>query len=977
VAGGADAAAAYPAAMVRNAFIPAVIACLSILPAAEAPAPFPNMARVVGQVLDSYYDPKAFRPQVMVERALRALAEAEPAILATWRDQRIWLRFGDTAPARPIDAKTPTDLAEAMEILEQVRQAVASAAVTRSEDESRRRADGLPALLVDDQRHLRGLDYALFNGALATLDPHTVIMPPERAQEFHEEIQGEFFGIGAILRDEEGQVQIERVLPGLPAERGGIEDGDVILAVDGEKIAGLALPQAVRRIKGAKGTTVRLTLSRTSVEQPFDLAIVRDLVTPITERSARVGDIGYVRLDEFHAKAGQRLFDLVVGMQRERPLTGFVLDLRFNGGGLLDQARLISDFFLPGELEIVRTVGADGPPTKLRSTAPELLEVPMAVLVSPATASAAEIVSGSLQLHKRAVIIGEATFGKGSVQTIRVLADGSRLKLTIQEYQLPGGASIQATGVVPDVLLRTRTQAKDGRIDLQSYRGRREADDEFALLAHGTYTVTPSLTLAWLERFEDRDTARTHAIAAREFVPDQEARLAIDLLQSATGEAAAAAAEAHASGTLAPFLIDRLRAPVATRAESEQASIAQALAQASRPVVWGERNTDPAPAIQVSYVGPDELVPGTEATLPFVVENRSTAETGRLWGLIEADRRSALWEEELIIGRVAAGSATGASITFAVPPRLAGGNNAAPREERATLVVRADGSDTVLASVPLRFQIPSQPRPHLSYAWRIEDRTGAPRPTFAPDEQVFLRLTVINDGDGATGGPVDVAVFKDNDPFVVIDDSRRSTDGPVLAGTAVDLAPIRIGVKSSIRRDRTRDEVFTGDAVKLQLRLAERMDDGVRDGRGRAELAHALTIPLAGALPGGWAVQPRLSVDRIERDSSQAKVTLRAVDDDLRFLTLFQDRVKVDLQSGTALADRTAEPETLPAKIPGLASPSLTTYSWTATVDLQPGLNELRFWATDASRVDEVLDLRLWSDGPATAPAPVTPAVIP
>ena len=291
-------------------------------------------------------------------------------------------------------------------------------------------------------------------------------MPPEPAREFSEDIRGEFYGIGAFLNQEEGVITIERVMPGLPAEKADVQDGDIILGIDGEKTAGLSLEQAVRRIKGPKGTTVVLTVERKAAPAPVDIPVTRDLVQVITMRAKRVGDVGYVRMDEFNANTFRSLCKDILDLQKPGPMKAFVLDLRFNGGGLLDQARLISDIFLPKGEEIVRTVTSDGQPQIYKSSARQLLDVPMAILTSGGSASAAEILSGALQRDERAVIVGSTTFGKGSVQTIKDLGDGSRLKLTIQEYQLPGGVSIQDVGVTPDLRLIQHTVRKDGVIDL-------------------------------------------------------------------------------------------------------------------------------------------------------------------------------------------------------------------------------------------------------------------------------------------------------------------------------------------------------------------------------------------------------------------------------------------------------------------------------------------------------------------------------
>lgn len=949
----------------RLPLVASLLASAVSLSAGEPPRPFPDMAISVGQILaQAYYDQRAFKPEhlrVMVTQGLRALEETDTAIETTWRGDQIAVLIAPASAPSLVKAAPPTSLDEAMEILEKVRAVVGTSAFT--------------------DIHKRELDYAMLNGALRSLDPHSLILPPEVAQEFTEDIQGEFFGIGAILREDEGTVLIERVLPGLPAERTGVEDGDAIVAVDGEKTAGLSLGQVVRRIKGARGTTVRLTIDRKNRPGPFVLPIVRNLVTPVTERAVRLGDVGYVRMDEFHAVTGRNLAKELGKLQEQGPLAALVLDLRYNGGGLLDQARLVADFFLEGGKEIVRTVAAGQDPTKLMSTANELVTAPVVVLVSSGTASASEIVSGALQLQGRAIIVGSATFGKGSVQSIKTLRDESRLKLTIQEYQLPGGVSIQRIGVSPDLHLIGRSVGEDGTVDLMPFTGRREADDEFALSDHGTYREKTTFELPWVEAFENKDLIRKHAIAARDFIPDQEATLVIQLLQEAASSPdwATAVATAHADGKLRSMLLDRLRGPVAKRAEAEQATLAAALAKAPDPVAWGEASVVKPGDLVVRYDGPKELIPGETAELKFVVENRGSATAGRVWGLIDADRRSALWEDEVVIGTVPAGGSATGRLRFSVPPRMTGGTATAPIEERFSLALKTDGDDRELARLAVGLNVAQRPMPHLSFSWKIE---GIPDQGLGLDQEGALRLTVINDGDAPTGPSVDVAVFKDNDPFVVIGSSRLRTAGPIPAGGHETMPPVSLRVRPSYKRADGVEQRFTGDNVTLQVRMFERLDeDAVRDRRGRADLFHVLSIPVREIVRGGMLLQPRLEPVRIVRKPGNVvDLTVLVTDDDPEVVALFQNRDKIDLRPSSRLE---GDGKRLPGPAgPDLPKAELRQLRYTTTLTLQPGLNELRVVATDASKMSEYLNLRLWGEGvaqtaKAVKPGPAAAEVVP
>ena len=221
-------------------------------------------------------------------------------------------------------------------------------------------------------------------------------MPPRTAKRFSENIAGQFHGVGAYLNQDVGQVRIERVMKGMPAERAGLQDGDVIIAVDGEPTVGLTLEQVVSRIRGPLNSIVRLTVEREDSEEPLVIPTSRGVIAPPTLISWENDGIGYVRLDDFNRYSNKQLDAAINALQEDEPLRGFVLDLRFNGGGLLPQAHMIADMFLSHSKEVVRTVSLIRSPQILQSGRRLVLpEVPIVVLVGPSSASASEILSGA------------------------------------------------------------------------------------------------------------------------------------------------------------------------------------------------------------------------------------------------------------------------------------------------------------------------------------------------------------------------------------------------------------------------------------------------------------------------------------------------------------------------------------------------------------------------------------------------------
>jgi carboxyl-terminal processing protease len=898
-----------------------------------APA-LPNLAPTIGKHLErDYYDHQRFTPKLMVSRALRALETAEVGIDTTWKDGVITLTVAEKDIA--INAMDPTSLEQAMALIEKVRVAV----------------DG--TTLPPERR--RDLAYVLVNGALRVLDPHTVVMPPEPAKDFREDIAGEFFGIGAFLQQEEGVIGIERVMAGLPADKAGVMDGDNIIAINGEKTAGLSLSQAVRRIKGPKGTTVVLTVERKTAPEPLDISVVRDLVQMVTMRGHRRGEVGYIRMDEFNGHTARDLFNTVLELQKEGPLKAFVLDLRFNGGGLLDQARLVSDFFLPKGDEIVRTVTSDGEPQIFRASSRQILDVPMVVMTSGGSASAAEILSGCLQRNERAVVIGATTFGKGSVQTIKDLSDGSRFKLTIQEYQLPGGVSIQDLGVNPDVRLVRHTVREDGTVDIVPFTGNREEDDEFALKNKVAYEHPATYELGWVAEFQSLNDLKKSGIASREFVPDQEATLVLDLVAQATAsEGFSAAAELAAKQRgLRTFMLERLKQPIAGASEQESQALAAAFTKRTASLVWGPGTKPLEGSLTVAFKGPDTVIAGATTPVVFTASNTGSTPVGRLYGMVEADRFSPLWEDEVVFGQIDSKGSVEGVLNFSVPPRAFAG------EERFVLNLLSDHGGTVHASVPVTLRIQAQPRPHLSYTWVLEEPGGNGQ--LDPDEQATIALTVVNDGQGPSSR-LDLRVFKDNDPFVQLGDKGGKVEPLQPGGKATIKVPLSV-LKEVKQGDKT--EVFSAKAIKLQVRIEERFDEQV-DARFRASLFHALSVPVGTRPEPKPVVQPSLSLIDSRREGNQVTLTVQAADDNLRFLTTFLNEDKIDLLPAARLAQDGR---------------------YQVTMTLTPGANAIRVVAFDNDEMDEVLPVRLWGDGPveqkqviakpAGTPKPSAPANTP
>jgi carboxyl-terminal processing protease len=295
------------------------------------------------------------------------------------------------------------------------------------------------------------------NGMLAGLDPHSSYMDPKSFRDMQVQTRGEFGGLGIEVTMEDGLVKVVAPIDDTPAAKAGVMANDIITKLDDEQVQGLTLNQAVEKMRGPVNTKIKLTIMRKGQDKPIEVSIVRDVIRVKSVRSHSEGeDIGYIRITQFNEQTTDGLKKAISDLTNQlgaEKIRGFVVDLRNNPGGLLDQAISVSDAFLE-KGEIVSTRGRNAEETQRFNARPGDLTKgkPLIVLINGGSASASEIVAGALQDHKRATLVGTRSFGKGSVQTIIPLGAGNgALRLTTARYFTPSGRSIQAKGITPDI----------------------------------------------------------------------------------------------------------------------------------------------------------------------------------------------------------------------------------------------------------------------------------------------------------------------------------------------------------------------------------------------------------------------------------------------------------------------------------------------------------------------------------------------
>ena len=307
---------------------------------------------------------------------------------------------------------------------------------------------------VEEVDQTEMIDSAI-NGVLQSLDPYSAYMSPELFQEMQTDTRGEFGGLGIEIGMEAGVVKVIAPIDDTPASKAGIKAGDYIVKIGDEQVQGKSLMEAVKLMRGPVDTSIKLTVRRKNVKKPIEFEIFRKIIEVKSVSSELLGkdkNLAYIRLKSFNENSDSQFLKIIKKFEKKSNLKGYIFDLRNNPGGLLTQAINITDFFLE-DGEIVSTKGRKVSETRkfFAKKGDEINGKPLIVLINNGSASASEIFAGALKDHKRAIILGENSYGKGSVQSVIPLNNGGGMRLTISKYYLPSGASISEVGVTPDI----------------------------------------------------------------------------------------------------------------------------------------------------------------------------------------------------------------------------------------------------------------------------------------------------------------------------------------------------------------------------------------------------------------------------------------------------------------------------------------------------------------------------------------------
>ena len=573
----------------------------------------------------------------------------------------------------------------------------------------------------DPDRKAQDIEYAAINGMLTTLDPHSALLPPTHYEEMQTRTGGQFGGLGVVISIRDGALTVISPVDGTPAARTGIRAQDTIVRIGEESTVNMNLNEAVSRLRGEPGTDVDLWIQRANWSEPRQFTITREIIRIESVTSQALNDkIGYLRISDFQANT---LSDVRTHLEQLRQemggLQGLVLDVRDNPGGLLDQSIRISDLFL-NRGTIVSTVGVGNTLRETREASSSGTEpdYPIVVLVNGGSASASEIVAGALQKNDRAIVLGDTSFGKGTVQILYEFPDDSALKLTVAQYLTPGGVSIQNTGIIPD-LHTIPVEITPEAVNLfLSQSMQRERDMDRTLSHPSTSEGTSFRHIRYLDESDEDD----EFVSPDEFVEDFEIRLATRLL-ARLGESAGRQKFLDASQGELEVVFNR----ELSRIQSELSDLG---------VDWSSGESPRNPDIDFSVsTSASPAQAGDPLEITASLTNRSSQPLFRAKAITRSDN-PLLRHREFVFGRVEPGETKEWTVTINLP------KDARNRHDRIFFAL-SDDEQGFGSEEHFDLRIAEQERPQYGFSYEfIDDNDGVLR---AGDE-VTLRMHLTNHG---------------------------------------------------------------------------------------------------------------------------------------------------------------------------------------------------------------------------------------
>jgi carboxyl-terminal processing protease len=739
-----------------------------------------TLSRVILLIRENYVDPGRIRPYDMFLEALASIEKTVPEVLI------------DRSKAPKVIKVTSGAVSQNFELgqLDQLWEVTMGLRdVFRFLEQQ-----------LDSRDVRRDVEYAAINGMLSTLDPHSILLKPKSFEEVKISTKGEFGGLGIVISIRDGTLTVMSPIPGTPASRSGLKARDKIMSIGEESTINMGLEDAVTLLRGKPGTQIVIWILRQGWSEAKRFTLTRAIIKPPSVKGEALDNkLGYIRIISFQNNTyGDLKRELATLREKHQgELNGLVLDLRNNPGGLLDQAIRISDHFI-AEGELVITVGKGNRKRdpKFASSSGTEKDLPIVVLVNGGSASASEIVAGALKNHNRALVLGQQTFGKGSVQVLYDFKDDSALKLTIAQYLTPGDVSIQSVGIAPNIDVVSRT-ANNQRIHLfADIHTTRERDLNKHLSQHGEATSLLASDVH-LERFVTTTEIESYEESSgdlNEFKDDFEIKLASDIL-------------VHKASADARIMLQGADSLFAKHKDTEDKKIAGALTKLG--LDWSEGAKPASSSVETTLstnVNAKGVIrAGQTLDVKLTVVNRDRYPMYQVHGITKSDNM--LFDNlEFAIGRLNPGEERSWTTSIKLPDDLKS------RGDRISVQLHDQHAVLKHKKASTFVQIRSSISAHLAYIVSLDDKKGNRDGIAQPGEEVDVVVRVTNLGRGASGDTK--LILKNLSGRAVFLDKGRESLGLLKPGQS-KAGRLQITVKQPI------------EAIKLRLSIWDSQYGGI------------------------------------------------------------------------------------------------------------------------------------------------------
>lgn len=775
--------------------------------------------RVVLLIKEQYVEPERIKPREMLSAILKVVEVEIPEVLIEEEGDLINVAVG--ADKKQFDIKGLHELYELSFKLRDIFRFI--------------EARASPS--VD----LQNVEYAAINGMLSELDPHSNLLEPKFSQEMKLSTRGEFGGLGIVISVRDGALTVISPIDETPASRAGILAQDQIVKIADESTVNMAIDEAVERLRGKPGTPVTISVLRKGWDEPKVFTIVRDIIKVESVTHQLLDDgTGYVKVKQFQGKTAEDVRGAIEKMKKQKggDLKGLILDLRNNPGGLLDQAIELSDLFLrDGTIVITQEGGRSGERQEVPATSRDTnYDMPIVVLVNGGSASASEIVSGALRNRNRALVVGEQTFGKGSVQQLYDFPDSSALKLTVGQYLTPGNESIQSVGIAPDVALQEVTI--DGKENINIFPDERTKEGDLSQHLKNDKVVvrTSSFDLPFLgEKLDDAELERR--ANTNKFVSDFSIQFAQKVLSKSQ------ISRRDDMLRVAGSIVSEIRG-------TEETKISEALRALN--IDWSSSgtptNVGAAQPVAISVVKAEPTKAGDTLTVTLQVQNKGTAPLWRVRGISQATV-PLFADREFLFGKLMPGQSQQWTVTTKIPKGV----------DNRLDVMRVDMTDAAgskLGTIDVPIQLIGQQHPRFSYAMFVDDTAnGNGDGLLQVGESVELVLSIRNSGTVASEEPT-VLLKNLGGAEIFIDKGRQKLEA--LKADASMVARLAFKVQSTADVAQLRLQIFdgvSGDSLVEKIRLPIRAAGGsIQKGSGVVEVKPNTASILAAADTGAGVI---------------------------------------------------------------------------------------------------------------------------